>query len=163
GDLVAVAAKRFPGDPAIAILAAMDEARHKKWDAALRRLRVVDVTALAPELREHLHHVRGMAAWHTGDIATARVEWSRGAGGTHCRCDGLAERAAAHLGAVATRTLVGRVARAVAAADERLGTGDPRGAIAAVDAPEIWIVRENQAAARRAKGWLRIEVEPGSV
>jgi hypothetical protein len=162
-EMVHAAAKRYPNNGVIALLAAMDEGRRKQWDAAVKRLRAVDVSALPEEVREHLHHVRGLAAWHTGDIAAARTEWTRGIGGTRCPCEGLAELAGTHVGHGRQRTLIGRFAHAIGVADQKLADGDAQGAIAALDAPEFWIVKDGQLAARRALAWLRVDVAPGSV
>lgn len=160
--LVATAARRFPSDPGITLLAAEADGRSGRWEDVAARLRALAAAGVPDDFHEHLQHLLGLAAWHLGARAEARAAWLRAAGGTRCHARALAELAGAHLGETNERTLVGRLARAIADADRLLAAGDPVGAIERLDAPAIWIARERQSGARRAVAWLERTVEPGT-
>lgn len=161
-ERLALAVQRFPSDPAIVLLAAMHDAREDRWDHAAARLAAVDAPSVTPAIREHLHHFRGLCAWHTGDYARAEAEWSSHEEGEHCPNLALADLAAHRLGHARARTVAGRLCGVVSQARARLAADEPRSAIALLDPAWVWACHERQSAALRAAAWLRIEVEPGS-
>jgi hypothetical protein len=151
--------QRHPDHPRVRLLSANRHASARRWVEAGAALAGVDSSALVEVQAQHVHHLRALAALHERrlDRVAAEVEQARKLRG-HCSLRALAELAGK--GALEDDgddgiAVLQRLHEVIRTADHRLAAGDPEGAIAALERPEVWAAHELQSLARLAEAHLR--------
>ncbi|NUP11959.1 MAG: hypothetical protein HOW73_38420 [Polyangiaceae bacterium] len=153
-----------PDGSRIALLAMDHAASLSDWVEVAHRSTYVDETALAPDRRQHFHHLMVLCAYSSGDVEAGRLHLDA-ARSRYGGCDleflelllALLEPVEAHPekgGSLErARTLIDRLQ----ASDEALARGDARSALTALDEDWLWARRDLQLAARRAEAALLLE------
>jgi hypothetical protein len=152
----------FPDDFSVRVLHADDLARTKRWREAVAVL--APACNHRPEVDDearvrHFHHLRALAAYHTGDWERARAALDT-AHSYLGPCDLRALDEAFADPSTEAAPLTALIA-ALPAADALLAAGDAPGALALLDVPRFRLGYDVQHFARLAEGHLRLSPEEG--
>jgi hypothetical protein len=160
--LLAFALERHPADPLLQLRQADLDAQSGRWAEVDRRLADVEPGALPGRQACHLHHLRGLARLHAGDLEGARRCWRAGAAIDPKACSAgwnleLADALLAPLTEAAGGSALRQIVRACRLADEALARGDAAAARDVLERPVVHARLEVQSAARLAEAHLGLE------
>lgn len=169
GRIATVVASAFRGEPIAHLLAAEHAVRHAEHAAALHLLEAAPVEHGEPGAVQHHLHLVAVCLLALGRTEDARAVCRR-ITKQQAGCDGVARLAAwveATQASVPSdaRRLRGASIQSVVlrlrAADRELARGNAASALAFLEHPAVWALRDPQGSARLAEAWLTLHPRPG--
>jgi hypothetical protein len=152
----------YPNHPEARLLNAnkLAVAVEPRWTEVSAALEGVNPDDLGdPARAKHYHHLRALAAMHTGrtDVVEVELAAANALEGT-CMLGPLQEMVEGWHTDVAegARTPLIELYGAIHEADACLDRGDPAGVVRVLDRPCVWAARERQSLARLAEGYLQL-------